>query len=385
MKERRLGVIMNGVTGRMGRNQHLVRSVLAIGKEGGVELADGSHLALEPLLVGRNEKKLRSLADEHGLHRWTTSLEEALSSEDDRLFFDAGPTSLRAETLSRAIAAGKDIYCEKPVAGSLDDALDLLRKARAAGIRHGVVQDKLWLPGVIKLRRLIDAGFFGRVLSVRGEFGYWVFEGELQSAQRPSWNYRAEDGGGIILDMVPHWRYLLDHLFGGVESICCLGATHLPERRDEEGRRYTATADDAAYLTMSLPGGAVASFNSSWSVRVRRDDLLTIQVDGTHGSALAGLRRCFVQPRGATPRPVWNPDSPQKLDFFAGWQEIADDGEHENAFKVQWELFIEHLFAAADAEFTWDLAAGARGVQLAELALRSWRERRWLDVPELEV
>ncbi len=320
MGERRLGIIMHGVTGRMGTNQHLLRSIMAIRQAGGVLLADGkTRIMPDPILVGRNEDKVRGLAAAQGGLRWTTDLDAALADPDDALFFDSGTTKMRAELVKKAIAAGKHIYCEKPIAESLDDALELYRLAEAASIKHGVVQDKLWLPGLLKLKRLIDSGFFERILSVRGEFGYWVFEGDWQPAQRPSWNYRKEDGGGIILDMLCHWRYVLDNLFGPVKAVSCMGAVHIPERRDENGEPYQATADDAAYATFEIEGGIVAHINSSWCVRVRRDDLVTFQVDGTRGSAVAGLRDCYIQERNATPKPVWNPDVEQGIDYRAGW------------------------------------------------------------------
>jgi predicted dehydrogenase len=305
-----------------------------------------------------------------------------LADKSYTVFFDAASTQLRPMILKKAIAAGKHVYCEKPTATDLAQAMDLYRTAKAAGVKHGVVQDKLWLPGLLKLKMLIDSGFFGRILSVRGEFGYWVFEGDWQPAQRPSWNYRKEDGGGIILDMLCHFRYVLDNLFGAVKSVSCLGATHIPERWDEAGKKYQATADDAAYTTVQLEGGVVAQINAAWSVRVRRDDLLTLQVDGTHGSAVAGLQKCYTQPRVATPKPVWNPDVPQAIDFFDTWQEVPNNVAYENAFKAQWELFIRHV--CEDAPFRWNLLEGAKGVQLGDCALASWAERRWIDLPKLE-
>jgi predicted dehydrogenase len=383
MAERRLGIIMNGVTGRMGTNQHLVRSIVAIRNEGGVALGNGDRVMPDPILVGRNEAKLARLAKANGIARFTTSLDGALAARNDTVFFDAATTQLRPSLLAKAIDAGKHVYCEKPVATTLEEALAIARKAKAAGIRHGVVQDKLFLPGLRKLKLLIESGFFGRLLSVRGEFGYWVFEGDLQPAQRPSWNYRAEDGGGIILDMLCHWRYVLDNTFGNVKSVSCLGATHIPERIDEAGRRYKATADDAAYATLQLDGGVIAHFNSSWATRVRRDDLLTLHVDGTHGSAVAGLQDVVTQQRMVTPKPVWNPDVKQEIDFYAGWQRVPDTQSFDNGFKLQWEAFIRHV--AEGAPYKWDLLEGAKGVQLAECALRSWKERRWIDVPELRV
>ena len=383
MAEQRLGVIMNGVTGRMGTTQHLARSVMAIRKEGGVRLADGTRVIPDPILVGRNAEKLKKLAAEHGLERWTTDLDEALGNPDDTVFFDAASTKFRPAVLKKALAAKKHIYCEKPVATSLAQALDLYRAARKAGVRHGVVQDKLWLPGLLKIKALRDAGFFGRILSVRGEFGYWVFEGDEQGAQRPSWNYRGKDGGGIILDMLCHWRYVLDNLFGEVKSVSCLGARHIATRWDENGTKYRASADDAAYATFRLAGDVVAHFNSSWCVRVRRDDLVTFQVDGTRGSAVAGLTRCFTQSLAETPRPVWNPDVRQTHDFGADWKEVPDDKLYDNAFKVEWELFIRHV--CEGAPFRWNLLEGAKGLQLVDCALKSWRTRRWIDVPRLKL
>lgn len=382
MATQRLGLIMHGVTGRMGYNQHLVRSICAIRDQGGVLLPNGDRVMPDPILVGRNAEKVEELAKRHGIARWGSDLEKALANRDDTVFFDAGSTQMRAELLTRAIDAGKHVYCEKPIAETLEVATALARHADARGIRHGVVQDKLYLPGLQKIRMLRDSGFFGRIFAVRGEFGYWVFEGDWQPAQRPSWNYRKGDGGGIILDMLCHWRYVLDNLFGEVKSVSCLGATHIPERVDEAGKRYAADADDAAYATFQLEGGVVAHINSSWAVRVRRDDLVTFQVDGTQGSAVAGLTHCFTQHRVNTPRPVWNPDQPQTMKFLDQWEEVPDNVVYDNGFKAQWEDFIRHVVAGTPWKYTlWE---GVKGVQLAEAGLQSWAERRWIDLPALE-
>jgi len=381
MTVRTVGIIMNGVTGRMGTNQHLIRSIAAIREQGGVSLPDGDVLIPNPILVGRNENKLRALAQAHGIERWSTDLNDCLANPGDEIYFDAQATTLRPESIKTAISAGKHIYCEKPIAPDLATAIELAQMARRAGVKNGVVQDKLFLPGLLKLQRVIKSGFFGRILCVRGEFGYWVFEGDWQPAQRPSWNYRKEEGGGIIVDMLCHWQYVLANLFGEVQAVSCLGATHIPERIDERGKPYACTADDAAYSTFELAGGIIAHFNSSWCVRVYRDELLTLQVDGTHGSAVAGLRECKVQSRVNTPKAIWNPDIPNTIDFRDDWIDVPDNGEFENAFKVQWELFLKHV--VCDTPFPWDLVAGAKGVQLAELGLQSWHERRWVDVPDL--
>jgi predicted dehydrogenase len=378
MKEHRIGIVMNGVTGRMGTNQHLVRSVLAIRKQGGVRLSNGDVVMPDPILVGRNLEKVRALAAAHGVSRTAASLDEALGDPFNRIYFDSQTTDRRAESVRRAIGAGKAIYCEKPIAVDTATALALYRECQAAGLKNGVVQDKLWLGGLRKLKSLVDSGFFGRILSVRGEFGYWVFEGDTQPAQRPSWNYRKEDGGGIAIDMLCHWRYVIDNLFGSVASISCTCATHIPERRDEAGKPYACTADDAFYATMRTEEGLIVQFNSSWCTRVRRDDLLTLHVDGTRGSAVAGLRDCWTQSAQDTPRAVWNPDIEQPIKFFEGWQKLPDDPSHDNAFKVQWELFLRHV--ANDEPFRWTLLEGAKGVQLAEKGIESWKKGAWVAV-----
>jgi len=380
--EQRLGLILHGVTGRMGYNQHLVRSILAIRDQGGIALKNGDRLIVDPIIVGRDRDKIEALAKKHNIARWGTDLDAALANPDDTVFFDAGTTLMRASLIEKALDAGKHVYCEKPTSDSLEIALNLAKKARASGLKHGVVQDKLFLPGLMKLAMLRDSGFFGKILSVRGEFGYWVFEGDWQPSQRPSWNYRKNDGGGIILDMLCHWRYVLDNLFGEVQAVSCLGATHIPERVDEKGNRFKADTDDAAYATFELEGGVIAQINSSWTTRVRRDDLVTFHVDGTHGSAVAGLHKCWSQHRVNTPKPVWNPDQPQTMNFFNDWEEVPDNWPAQNGFKAQWEMFLKHI--AEDAPWPYGLEAGAKGVQLAELGLQSWAERRWLDVPKLE-
>lgn len=383
-KTHKIGVIMNGVTGRMGTNQHLMRSIVAIREQGGVKLNDNEVIMPDPILVGRNAAKLENLAERAGGVRWTTDLDSALEDSSDTLYFDAQLTQLRAPAVRKAIEAGKDIYCEKPTGVSTQEAYQLYTLAKERGVKQGVVQDKLFLPGLVKLRWLVESGFFGELLSVRGEFGYWVFTGGDQiPAQRPSWNYKKEEGGGIIVDMLCHWRYVLDNLFGQVQAVSCLGATHIAERWDESGNAYRSTADDAAYATFELAGGVIAQFNSSWTVRVRRDDLLTLQVDGTKGSAVAGLRDCVIQPYGATPRPVWNPDLPSPIDFFAGWTPVPSNQVLDNGFKAQWEMFLRHVVDPAHNPFPYDLREGAKGVQLAELGLKSWADRCWQAVPEL--
>ena len=381
MKKHTVGVIMNGVTGRMGTNQHLLRSMVEIIKQGGVKVGPGETIMPDPILIGRDVNKLEKLSSISGVKKFSTDLDQALVDPNNVIYFDAQTTGRRAEAIQKAVKAGKHIYCEKPIAVDTKTALSLSALCEKAGVKNGVVQDKLWLPGILKIRRLIQQGFFGKILSVRGEFGYWVFEGDTIPAQRPSWNYRKEDDGGIIVDMLCHWRYVLDNVFGKVKAVSCLGATHIPERIDEQGKPYKCTADDAAYATFELENGIIAHFNSSWTVRVRRDDLLTLQVDGTNGSAVAGLRECYIQHYGNTPKPVWNPDIPQPINFFEGWSRVPDQETYDNAFKVQWELFLRHV--VKDEAFPWDLRDGARGVQLAEKGLESWSKRCWVDIPAI--
>jgi predicted dehydrogenase len=365
----------------MGKNQHLIRSIKAIMDEGGI-MHRGEILMPDPILIGRNKEKLESLAKETGISNFSDNLDQVLEDDSYSVYFDALITGLRVQNIEKAARAGKHIYCEKPTAPDTGSALKLFRVCRDAGVKHGVVQDKLWLPGIIKLKRLIDDGFFGKILSVRGDFGYWVFEGHSVPAQRPSWNYRKESDGGIILDMFPHWRYVLDHLFGEVKSVSCIGSTDIAERVDEAGKTYECTADDAAYGSFMLEGDIIAQFSSSWTTRVRRDDLLVLQVDGTLGSAVAGLRECYTQQYGNTPRPVWNPDISQPIDFYNGWLKVPTREDYKNAFRAQWELFLKHV--AFDEPFPWDLLEGAKGVQLAEMGYESWKKRRWIDLEKLE-
>ena len=385
MATQRLGIIMHGVTGRMGTNQHLIRSIVAIRNQGGVRLANEVRVVPDPVLIGRDAEKVEALARAHRIARWGTNLDAALADKDDAVFFDSGTTQMRPALLAKALHAGKHVYCEKPIATNLADALEICRLAQRSGLKHGVVHDKIFLPGLLKMDMLRRAGFFGRLLSVRIEFGYWVFEGDLQPIQRPSWNYRAEDGGGIVLDMLCHWRYVLDNVFGEVKSVSCIGATHIPQRWDERGNPYRATAEDATYCTFELKGHSgepvIAQVNSSWTTRVRRDDLVTFHADGTHGSAVAGLHECRTQGRVNTPRPVWNPDEKQTMRFLEQWQDVPDARPYDNGFKVQWEQFIRHV--AEDAPYRYTLAEGAKGVQLVEAAWASWKERRWVDLAPL--
>ncbi len=381
MKTHRIGIIMNGVTGRMGTNQHLIRSIKAIIDQGGIKLSDDETILPDPVLVGRNQAKLKALAARAGLGRVATDLDAELAKPENQVYFDATVTGQRPTGVRKAIAAKKHVYCEKPTATSSQEAVTLAHEAAAAGLKNGVVQDKLWLPGLLKLKYLIDTGFFGKILSVRGEFGYWVFTGEFEKLQRPSWNYRKEEDGGIIIDMLCHWQYVIQNLFGDIKSLTCLGATHIPTRWDEAGKPYKCTADDSAYATFELVNGIICHFNSSWDVRVDRDDLLTLQVDGTHGSAVAGLRGCKAQALAATPRCVWNPDIDSPINYKAGWTPVPDQGPYDNAFKVQWELFLKHVVTGSP--FPWSLHEGAKGVQLAELGLASWAQRKWVDVPAL--
>lgn len=387
MTTRTLRIAMNGVTGRMGYRQHLVRSILAIRDAGGVVLAGGTRVQVEPILLGRNEERLREIATEHGIAEWSTDVDDVLADPSVDIYFDAQVTSRRVGALTAAMRAGKHVYTEKPTAETLPEAVELARLAQEAGVTAGVVHDKLYLPGLVKLRRLVDEGFFGRILSLRGEFGYWVFEGDGQVAQRPSWNYRKEDGGGITVDMFCHWNYVLEGILGTVESVTARAVTHIPTRWDERGEAYDATADDAAYglFDVRTPGGdpVIAQINSSWAVRVFRDELVEFQVDGTHGSAVAGLRRCVAQQRAHTPKPVWNPDLPVTEPFRDQWLDVPANADLDNGFRLQWEEFLRDVVAGRPHRY--ELLSAARGVQLAELGLRSSAEGRTLPVPPVTI
>ena len=390
METRKIGIVMNGVTGRMGTNQHLIRSILAIIKQGGVKISDTLTLMPEPVLTGRSESKLKTLAEDVAKREigraipYTTDIDAALGDAKNQIFFDASGTLQRAGFIEKAVKAKKAIYCEKPTATVAAEAMRLAKLVEDAKLKNGVVQDKLWLPSFRKIAMLKELGFFGKILSVRGEFGYWVFTGmDLdQPAQRPSWNYRSEDGGGLMIDMFCHWQYVISNLFGPIKKLVAYGNVDLPERRAEDGKSYKATADDSAYAIFVLEDGTVCQFNSSWCTRVRRDDLLTVQVDGVKGTAVAGLRECVVQSAAETPKPVWNPDIAQPIDFFEGWQTVPNNIAYDNAFKIQWEMFLRHV--ALDEPFRWTLREGAKGVQLAELGMQSWKEQRWVDVPPMD-
>ena len=383
MKTHKVGIIMNGVTGRMGTNQHLIRSIDAIIKQGGVHVAPDEVIMPDPILVGRNEAKLKALVESTSATKFTTDLDSVMQDPDYPVYFDAQTTLRRYAAVKQAAEAGKHVYCEKPTAIKTEDAVELFNICDKAGVKNGVVQDKLWLPGLLKLKRLMECDFFGEIASVRIEFGYWVYEGHSIPAQRPSWNYRKEDGGGIAIDMLCHFRYVVDNLFGNIKAINCLASTHIKERVDEQGKPYKCTADDSCYSTFELDNGVIVHLNASWNVRVRRDDLLTIQVDGSKGTAVAGLRECWIQHYGSTPKPVWNPDIPQPIDFYKNWDQVPEQEPYDNAFKVQWELFLRHV--VLDEPFRWNLLEGAKGVQLADLGLQSSDERMWKEINELSI
>src|SRR5947199_3438094 len=382
MSGRKIGVAIDGATGRLGTTQHL-RALLEIRREGGLPLANGERLIPEPVLLGRNPEKLAALAEKSGGLRWSTDRDACLADPAIDIYFDATATGGRPERARAAFAAKKHVYLEKPIAENLEDARSLARAAEKAGRKGGVVQDKLFLPGLKKLRRLYDSGFFGRVLSVRLDFGWWVFDGEFALAQRPSWNYRRETGGGLILDMFAHWRYIFDRLLGPITAVSCRRMTAQPQRRDEQGRRYEVDVEDHAFAMFELEGGVLAQISSSWASRVKRDDLLQIQVDGTLGSAVAGLHRCFVQPLIATPRPFFSPEQPQQMNFDEQWQEVPDVLPFENGYRAGWQLFLRHV--VEDAPFSAPLLEGAKSVQLAEACYKSDRERRWVELEPLSL
>jgi len=380
MSVRTIGIVIEGATGRLGTTQHL-KALLAIRDEGGLPLKNGDRLLPEPLLLGRNRERLQALAAPSGGLRWSTDRDSCLADPAIAIYFDATATGGRPARIAAAIEAGKHVYTEKPLAETLDDALGLARAAARAGIKNGVVQDKLFLPGLKKLRKLYEAEFFGRVLSVRLDFGWWVFDGTLYPAQRPSWNYKKATGGGLILDMFAHWRYIFDRLLGPITAVSCRHMTALPERIDEAGRPYRVDVEDHAFAIFELEGGALAQISSSWANRVKRDDLLQIQVDGTAGSAVCGLHRCHVQPQIATPRPFFDAERPQAVNFDDQWQAMPEIEPFQNSYRAGWELFLRHV--VEDGPFPSPLLEGAKSVQLADACYRSDRERRWVALDPL--
>jgi predicted dehydrogenase len=377
---RRIGIALDGATGRLGRTQHL-RALLAIRSEGGLPLRSGERLLPEPVLLGRDGEKLAALATAQGGLLWSTDRDGALADPAIEIYFDANATGGRFARASAAIAANKHVFLEKPVAETLAQALALARAAERGGRKGGVVQDKLSLPGLKKLKTLFDSGFFGRVLAIRLDFGWWVFDGEFAPSQRPSWNYRKAEGGGILLDMFPHWRYLFDRLLGEIKGVFCTKATLIPTRLDERGRPFEVDVEDAAFALFALEGGVLARVSASWATRVKRDDLLRIQVDGTAGSAVAGVHRCFIQPLAATPRPFFDPERPQPMIFHEQWREVPQQGPVENGYRASWEGFLRHV--AEDAPFSASLLEGAKGIELAEACHESHERRRWVDLSSL--
>jgi predicted dehydrogenase len=373
---------MEGVTGRLGTNQHLIRSVLAIRNEGGLLLGNGDRLVPEPVLVGRNPEKLSALAAAHGGQAWSADRAAALADRTIDIYFDVAATGGRLERALQAIAAGKHIYLEKPIAGSFEEATTIVRAAQTAGVKAAAVQDKIYLPGFQKLRKVRDAGFFGRILSARLDAGWWVFDGGLHPSQRSSWNYRKKDGGGLVLDMYPHYHYLTTSLMGPVKSVSCRKVTQQKKRWDEHGKPFDVDVEDEVFATFEFESGAIAQVTSSWASRVKRDDLIQIQIDGTLGSAVAGGHKCYVQSLAATPRPVWNVEVPQATDFDTQWQEVPDHEPFKNSYRHGWEQFLRHV--TEDAPLHSTLLAGAKDVQLTELCYQSDRERRWIDVLPLE-
>jgi len=381
MADHRIGVIINGATGRMGTTQHMA-NLLAIAAEGGLPLRNGDRLVPELMLVGRDADRLAALAAAHGGLRWTTNLAEALAGPDN-IFMDCAATGDRPARVRQAIAAGKHIHIEKPTAPTVDEAMELARLADKARVKHGVIQDKLFLPGFAKLLFVKNAGFFGRVLSIKIDAGSWVFDGTTQECQRPSWNYKRAEGGGIALDMMAHWRYMIDRLAAPVTGVSALMSTAIPQRVDERGQPYTVDVEDTSHALLKLAGGAVGVITNSWATRVRRDDTMVVQIDGAAGSAVAGRMRCFTQSAVNTPEAFFGGGRPANMDFLAQWQEVPDTLPVKNPFRHCWEAFLRHV--GEDAPYVPTLVEGAKAVQLADLAYRSVAEGRWMPVPELHL
>ena len=378
MTVKEIGIIVHGATGRIGATQHLANALAPILAEGGLPARTG-RIVPRLLLVGRSAMRLAEIAHRHGITDWTVDLDEALARPDFLVFFDAAATEQRVATLSKAIAAGKHIYSEKPVAPTVAEGLQLLRAAKALGLKTGAVEDKIYLPGLQKLKTLAASNFFGRVTGFRLDFGWWVFDGRERPSQRPSWNYKRKTGGGLTLDMYPHWRYVIEGILGPILRVVTAMKTVIPERRDETGKIYPVDVEDSSLTLAELASGAVGAIICSWATRVRRDDLLSFQIDGTHGSAVAGLHRCWIQSRADTPTVQhFNPDRDLGIDYRANWNEVSDQGNHTNPYRVGWEHFLRHVVDGSPPAS--DLTAGIRDVQLAEACYRSVNEGKWISL-----
>jgi len=378
MPTQTIGIIVNGATGRIGSTQHLANALAPIRREGGLA-AGGDRIVPRLLLVGRDAGRLAQIAAAHGVTEWSTDLDAALGDSSFTVFFDAAATHQRRQVLEKAIAAGKHLYTEKPVALSAADGLALLAAARARGLKHGAVEDKQYLPGLQKLAALSRAGFFGRVVGFQLEFGWWVFDGVERPSQRPSWNYTRAGGGGLILDMYPHWRYVIENILGPIRRVVTAAATAVPERIDESGARYRVDVEDTATTLVELADGAFGTIMSSWATRVRRDDLMTFAIDGTGGSAIAGLHRCRVQTNAGTPTVKhFNPMVDLAIDYRADWSDAPEAGPYTNPYRVGWEDFLRHLVAGGP--LISDLAAGVRDLQFAEACRRSAATGAWVDL-----
>lgn len=381
MAVKEIGIIVNGATGRIASTQHLANALMPIRAEGGLP-AGSDRIMPRLMLLGRNASRLAEAARRFDIDRWSTDLDDALAKPDYAIFFDAAATEQRPATLGKAIAAGKHIYSEKPVAPTVAEGRELLRAAKARGIKHGAVEDKIYLPGLQKLSSLAAAGFFGRITGFRLDFGWWVFDGAERPSQRPSWNYRSSGGGGLTLDMYPHWRYVIECLLGPIRRVAAATATAIPERINERGERYRVDVDDTSLTLAELANGAVGAIVCSWATRVRRDDLLTLQIDGTGGSAIAGLHRCWMQSAADTPTVRhFNPSVDIGADYRADWKEVAG-AAYTNPYRIGWENFLRHV--ATGAPLVSDLSAGIRDVQLGQACHRSVAERTWIALEDIK-
>jgi predicted dehydrogenase len=380
MAARTIGIILNGATGRICSTQHLQNALAPIRDEGGLAIGD-DRVVPKLLLCGRYAERVAAVALAHSVTDWTTDLDTALADPAYAIFFDAAATQQRVGVLEKAIAAGKHIYSEKPVAPTVAEGLALLQQVKARGLKHGAVEDKVHLPGLQKLARLMQSGELGRVVGFRLEFGWWVFDGTGQPCQRPSWNYRA-GGGGLMLDMYPHWRYVIEAIVGRIARVSSAAWTATPERIDEQGERYRVEVDDSAATLVELESGVCGTILSSWATRVRRDDLFTLQVDGTKASAIATLHHCHVQTMAHTPTiKGFSVMTDIAADYREGWTEAPPLDVYRNPYRDGWEQFLRHVVAGTP--LASNFAAGIRDVQFAEACLRSNAVRTWIARPQL--
>ena len=279
------------------------------------------------------------------------------------ILFDAAATKQRVSTLTKAIAAGKHIYSEKPVALSVADGMALLTAARARNLKHGAVEDKIFLPGLQKLSAARRAEILRPRHRLSPRFrlvGVRRIRAQKPAAklELPAKRCRRSHHGYVSALALRRSKAFSARSVGLWHAT----ATAIPQRADESGTRYDVDVDDTSLTLAELENGAVGTIACSWATRVRRDDLLTFQIDGTSGSAVAGLHRCWAQSAGDTPevRHI-NPMVDIGFDYRRDWKEVPGLAAYANPYRVGWDRFLKHIVTGEP--LASDLSAGIRDVQ----------------------